>query len=218
MRLIEYFNNNQNNNMIDKWLHYFDIYETHFNKFVDKKIKVLEIGIWQGGSLKMWKDYFGNNATIVGVDIEPICKMFEEDRIKIYIGDQANPDFLKSIIKNEENFDIIIDDGGHFMDQQIISFKELYSSLNDGGVYLCDDLHTNYWKRYNAGYKRSNTFIEYVKNLIDELNAYYSETNELVVTDFTKNTTGIHIYDSVVVFDKQKRDKPTSKTIGIKQY
>lgn len=216
MNLIEYFNNNENGNMIDKWLHYFEIYERHFRPFVGKKIKILEIGIWQGGSLKMWKEYFGDQAEIVGVDIEPRCKKFEEDRIKIYIGDQADSKFLSELIKSEGNFDIIIDDGGHFMHQQIVSFEDLYKALNNGGVYLCEDLHTNYWIRYNAGYKKPNTFIEYSKNLIDELHAYYSEVPELKVTDFTKNTTGIHFYDSVIVFDKNLRDKPTSKTVGIK--
>jgi SAM-dependent methyltransferase len=216
MKLIDYFNSNQNRNMIDKWLHYFDIYERHFSSFVGKKIKVLEIGIWQGGSLKMWKEYFGDQAEIIGVDIEPRCKKFEEERIKIYIGDQADTNFLHELIKSEGKFDIIIDDGGHYMHQQIISFQELYGALNDGGVYLCEDLHTNYWARYNGGYKKSLTFIEYTKNLIDELHSFYSEAPELKVTEFTKNTTGIHFYDSVVVFDRQKREKSTANNIGIK--
>ena len=216
MKLREYFENNQNRNMIDKWLHYFDVYERHFRPFVGKKIKVLEIGIWQGGSLKMWKEYFGEDAEIIGVDIEPRCKKFEEERIKIYIGDQADANFLQELIKTEGKFDIIIDDGGHYMHQQIISFQQLYGALNDGGVYLCEDLHTNYWARYNAGYKKPHTYIEYVKKLIDELHAYYSETPELFVTEFTRNTTGIHFYDSIVVFDRQSRTKSSAKTVGIK--
>jgi 23S rRNA U2552 (ribose-2'-O)-methylase RlmE/FtsJ len=216
MELREYFESNHDRNMIDKWLHYFEIYERHFRPFVGKRVKVLEIGIWQGGSLKMWKEYFGADAEIIGVDIEPRTKKFEEDRIKIYIGDQSDVYFLRDLIQKEGKFDIIIDDGGHFMNQQIISFEELYGAVNDGGVYLCEDNHTSYWARYGAGLKKPNTFIEYVKNLIDKLHAFYSETPELVVTDFTKNTTGIHIYDSVVVFDKQSRIKPTAKTVGIR--
>jgi len=216
MELREYFENNQNRNMIDKWLHYFEIYERHFRPFVDKKIKVLEIGIWQGGSLKMWKEYFGDQAEIIGVDIDSRCKKFEEERIRIHIGDQANINFLQELIKLEGGFDIIIDDGGHRMNQQIISFQELYGAVNNGGIYLCEDNHTSYWARYGAGYKKPNTFIEYTKNLIDKLHAYYSETPELKVEWFTENTTGIHYYDSVVVFDKQLREKPTAKTVGIK--
>jgi len=206
MKLEEFFHNNRS--IIDKWPHYFEIYERHFSPFIGKKVKVMEIGVWRGGSLKMWKDYFGENAEIIGIDINPNCKVFEEDRIRIYIGDQSNVNFLQDVIKQEGEFDIIIDDGGHFMHQQIISFKELYWSIKNGGVYLCEDLHTNYWKNYGGGYKNPNTFIEYTKNLIDELNAFFSQEEALKVTEFTRNTTGIHIYDSVVVFDKQHREKP----------
>lgn len=102
------------------------------------------------------------------------------------------------------------------MQQQIISFQELYNAVNDGGVYLCEDNHTSYWKRYGAGYKQPHTFIEYTKNLIDKLHAYHSETSELQVNWFTENTIGIHYYDSIVVFDKKKRNKPSAKTVGIK--
>jgi SAM-dependent methyltransferase len=220
MKLIDYFNGNQNRNMIDKWLHYFDIYERHFNSFVGKKIKVLEIGVWQGGSLKMWKDYFGENAEIIAIDIEPRCKIFEEERIKIYIGDQNDVNFLRNLINNEGLFDIIIDDGGHHMHQQITSFKELYGAVKDGGIYLCEDIHTSYWNIYGGGYKNPNSFIEFSKKLIDELNAFlasrHNDKSELMVTEFTKNTNGIHFYDSVVVFDKQSRIMPSARTIGIK--
>ena len=216
MELREYFENNQKRNMIDKWLHYFEVYERHFRPFVGKKIKVLEIGIWQGGSLKMWKEYFGEQAEIVGVDIEPRTMKFEEDRIKIHIGDQADRTFLQTLIEIEGEFDIVIDDGGHFMNQQITSFQELYGAVKDGGVYLCEDNHTSYWARYGAGYKKTNTFIEYTKNLVDALHAYHSETPDLEVNWFTENTTGIHYYDSIVVFDKKKRVKPSAKTVGIR--
>ena len=93
--------------MIDKWLHYFEIYERHFRPYIDKKIKVLEIGIWQGGSLKMWKEYFGDQAEIVGVDIEPRTKKFEEDRIRIHIGDQSDRNFLQNLIREEGDFVIL---------------------------------------------------------------------------------------------------------------
>lgn len=216
MKLIDYFNSNQNRNMIDKWSHYFDIYERHFNPFVGKKIKVLEIGIWQGGSLKMWKDYFGEQVEIIGIDIDARCKRFEEDHIRIYIGDQSNPEFLKSVIESEWGFDIIIDDGGHRMDQQIVSFQTLYPALKNNGIYLCEDVCTSYCPVYGGGYKSFYSFIEFVKNLIDELNAFQSYSQDLVVTEFTKNTTGIHIYDSMVVFEKQNRTKPVNQRIGIK--
>jgi hypothetical protein len=217
-KLVEYFITNQNGNSINKYYHYFDIYERHFQKFVGTKVNVLEIGVWQGGSTRMWKEYFGKDAKIIGVDINPKCKIIEDEQIKIYIGDQADVNFLQTLIKAEGPFDIIMDDGGHYMHQQTTSFRELYYSLNDGGVYLCEDLHTNYWNLYGGGYKKPSTFIELVKTLIDELNAFlaseHGDISNLTVTEFTKNTTGIHIYESVVVFDKQSRNKPTFDVIG----
>lgn len=215
-RLLDYFNKNVNGNAINKYHHYFDIYEKHFEKFVGKSVKILEIGVWQGGSTRMWKEYFGKNAKIIGVDINPKCKSIEDEQIKIYIGDQGDVNFLKRLVELEGPFDVIMDDGGHYMHQQVISFKELFLSLNDGGVYLCEDLHTNYWGAYNGGYKKSNTFIELTKMLIDELNAFHSQCLELQVTEFTKNSIGIHVYDSVVVFDKQSRVRPTYAIIGNK--
>jgi cephalosporin hydroxylase len=80
-----YFNNN-NHKYIDKWLHYLDIYHRHFERFRGKPVTVLEIGVYHGGSLQMWKEYFGVHANIIGIDINPICKELEEENIKIYIG------------------------------------------------------------------------------------------------------------------------------------
>ena len=214
MNLREYFESNQRRHLIDKWDHYFDIYEKHFRPFVGKSVKILEIGIYQGGSLQMWKEYFGPGAEIFGVDIDPRCKKFEDGQIRVFIGDQADSKFLRGIVQRTGNFDIIIDDGGHRMNQQITSFQVLYGYLNNGGVYLCEDLHTSYWEQYGGGLKKEGTFIELVKQLIDELHS--AHTKELLSSYyFTHHTTGIHIYDSVVVFDKQDRPLPTPQRIGI---
>ena len=213
-KLLNYFKANSFGNAMTKWYHYFDIYETHFQKFVGKPVKILEIGVWQGGSAAMWKQYFGKDARIIGIDILEECKKFEDSQLKVYIGDQADVNFLKELVAKEGPFDIIMDDGGHYMNQQVTNFKELYYSLKDGGIYLCEDTHTNYWAEFDGGYKKPNTFIELTKNLIDELNAFHSKTSELKVTKFTINTTAIHIYDSVVVFEKKNRMKPDSAMIG----
>lgn len=197
--LWRYFCNNQGR-LIHKWHHYFDIYHNHFSRFRGKEVKILEIGVFHGGSLQMWKEYFGDQAFIYGVDINPKCQELEEERIKIFIGDQADRNFLK-MLKNEIGIvDIIIDDGGHLMDQQINSFEELYPAVSETGIYLVEDLHTSYWQGYGGGYKKAGTFIEYAKNLIDSINAYHSP--ELTPSYFTKTCTGIHFYDSVLILEK----------------
>jgi cephalosporin hydroxylase len=143
LKLIDYFLSNKERNGMHKPMAYFEIYEKHFSKFKNKKIKILEIGIENGGSLAMWKQYFGKGTEVVGIDINSKCKKFEEEGIKIYIGDQANEIFLAHVIGMEGGFDIVIDDGGHLMTQQITSFNILYESVRDSGVYLCEDTGTS---------------------------------------------------------------------------
>jgi hypothetical protein len=199
---------------IHKWNHYFDIYDRHFARFRDKEVTILEIGIFQGGSLHMWKNYFGIKAKIYGIDIDSQCKKLEEENIKIFIGSQSDRKFLKEIKKSIPPVDILIDDGGHYMDQQIVSFEELFDHVKESGVYLCEDLHTSYWLKYGGGYKRRGTFIEYSKNFIDLLNAYHSEQNILKVNKFTESVDSIHYYDSMLVIEKKKREKPYEETTG----
>jgi hypothetical protein len=213
--LEEYFRKGDGR-LIHKWLHYFDIYDRHFAPYRRQRVTVLEIGVYHGGSLQMWKHYFGHRARIVGVDIDPRCAAFAEDRIDVVIGDQADRDFLQHLIKQLGPVDIVIDDGGHTMHQQITAFEELWPSVRDGGLYLVEDLHTSYWPVYGGGHKRAGTFIEYLKDLIDQLHAWHTPEDEAspVVDAFTRSVRGIHIYDSVVVVDKARIDQPQVEKRG----
>ena len=211
--LEKYFRGNKGR-IISKWTHYFDVYDRHFSKFRDKEIVILEIGVYQGGSLQMWRKYFGPKAKIYGIDINPRCKELEEENTQIFIGSQSDRNFLREVKRAIPPVDILIDDGGHTMRQQIVTFEELFGHVKDNGVYLCEDLHTSYWLDFGGGYKRSGTFIEYSKNFIDQLNAYHSEQASLQASPFTKSVDSIHYYDSILVIEKKKREKPTNERIG----
>lgn len=212
--LEKYFKNN-NKNLIHKWDHYFEIYNRHFNKFRGKEVVLLEIGVSHGGSLQMWKEYFGENIRIIGIDIDPKCKKFEEKGIEIFIGSQEDINFLSNIKSKIPKVDILIDDGGHTMNQQIVTFKCLYDHVKDEGVYLCEDLHTSYWKSFGGGYKNNGSFIEFSKNFIDKINAWHSaDKSELDVDIFTKTTDSLHFYDSVLVIEKKKRNAPKHHMTG----
>lgn len=208
-----YFENNTEN-AIHKWTHYFDIYDFWFKKYKNKPIVVLEIGVYQGGSLNMWRDYFGEKAKIFAIDINPLCKQFETENTKIFIGSQEDKDFLKYVKSQVPKFDILIDDGGHSMRQQIVSFEELYEHIKDDGLYLCEDLHTSYWKNYGGGYKNPNSFIEYTKNFIDSVNAWHSKDDKLKVNQLTKSTYALHYYDSVLIMEKKIMKSPTVEMKG----
>lgn len=215
--LEKYFRNN-NSRLIHKWNHYFDIYERHFSKFRNKEIVILEIGVSQGGSLQMWKEYFGEKATIFGIDIDPRCKELEEENIKIFIGSQSDRKFLRHVKSLIPKIDILVDDGGHTMKQQIVTYEELFSHVKDEGTYLSEDLHTSYWLKWGGGYKRRGTFIEYSKNFIDYLNAFHSQQKSLRVNSFTKSVDSIHYYDSIIVIEKRKIEAPFHEKTGIESF
>jgi 23S rRNA U2552 (ribose-2'-O)-methylase RlmE/FtsJ len=214
MNELRSFFENNNSNLINKWVHYFEIYETFFHKYRNKEVVILEIGIYQGGSLKMWQNYFGKHAKIIAIDINPLCKQFEGENIQIFIGSQEDKEFLQRVKAQIPKVDILIDDGGHHMNQQITTFEQMYDHVKDDGIYLCEDLHTSYWEAYGGGYKKKNTFLEYTKNFIDFLNAWHSRTPELVISDFTRSTYAIHYYDSVIVIEKRSIKHPISKMTG----
>ncbi len=192
---------NHNKRLIHKWKHYFPIYERHFKDFVYKPVTFIEIGCGPGGSLQMWKQYFGPHARIVGIDINPECKKFAEDQIEIHIGAQQDPAFLQHVIDQVGIPDIVVDDGSHVMSHLVATFDFLYPKMLKNGVYLVEDLHTAYWEEYEGGLRKPTTFIEICKNLIDELNADHSR-GALSPTEFTKSTMAMHFYDSVVVFER----------------
>ncbi|MDG3086928.1 class I SAM-dependent methyltransferase [Vibrio hannami] len=205
MNLHKYFLNNSSLR-IHKWLHYFDIYERHFNRFVNKSPVVLEIGVFGGGSLKMWKDYFGDGCKVIGIDINPECKQYESEGIEIYIGSQDDPNLIESILNKYPSIDVLIDDGSHMMTHMIRSFELLYSHISENGVYLVEDTHTCYWEEYEGGLKKQGSFMEFAKDRVDMLNAVHSR-NSLPVTEFTKTTDSISFYDSIVVFEKRRQGK-----------
>ncbi len=200
---------------IHKWKHYFEIYDRHFARFRGRDVHVVEFGVAYGGSLQMWKQYFGPKARIFGVDINPHCKKLELEQIAIFIGDQEDRSFLKYLAKQIPRIDILIDDGGHTMPQQINTFEELFPHVDEKGVYLCEDLHTSYWPEFGGGHKKRGTFIEYSKNFIDYIHAWHSvQPRRLSVTEFTKTVCSLHYYDSILVIEKRPIEKPLHLMTG----
>lgn len=213
--LLDYLERNTHGRKINRWQHYFDIYHRHFAAYRGQSLTAIEIGVFNGGSLRMWRDYFGPQATIVGVDVNPECKQFSEPGIEIVIGDQGDRGFLRSLADRYPNFAILIDDGGHRMHQQNATFEELYPRLRSDGVYLCEDTHTSYNPNFGGGYQQPQSFIETIKPLIDSLHAFHSiDQSQFSPNDFTRSTDSLHFYDSVVVIEKKPRNKPEDVNYG----
>jgi Methyltransferase domain len=194
--LWDYFQNHREGLGIWKWEHYFDVYHRHFARFVGQKVNVLEIGVYSGGSLEMFRSYFGEQSHIFGVDIREACKAYENDRISIFIGDQADRAFWSTFKKSVEGIDILIDDGGHTPEQQRITLEEMLPYLRPGGVYLCEDVHG-----------RFNEFSAYATGLVNELNAMNRMPDPLLqsnVSQFQSSIHSIHFYPYLVVIEKNR--------------
>ena len=198
-----------NGRLVGKVDYFFDAYEQHLNPYRGLPIRILEIGVDKGGSLELWRNYFGSKAEIHGIDISPDVLQKAPDDATIHIGSQADHNFLIEISDKHGPFDIVIDDGSHVMDHQILTFEALYPRLNDRAVYICEDSFTSYWPEYGGKCGSENTFIEYAKKLLDELHAFWQFSDGREPSNFTKSTRGIHFYSGTVVFEKSPAFLPT---------
>lgn len=212
--LREYFENNPGR-VMSKWMHYFDIYHRHFERFRGRQCTIVEIGVYHGGSLQMWRHYFGDKARIIGVDVNPRLTSLSQEGVEIVVGDQGDRNFLRQLAKKVGSIDVLIDDGGHTMSQQIATVEELYGSVAENGVILVEDTHTSYWAEYGGGLRAPYTFVGFAKQLIDELNAFHSrDPHSFRPGAFTQTANSMHFYDSVVVIEKAKRSPPVERQTG----
>jgi len=185
-------------------------YEQWFEPLRNDNIKLLEIGVREGWSHKMWKDYFPNGH-IYGVDIDAKCKQLEESRLNIFIGDQGNNNFLDNICNNHGPFDIIIDDGSHMSAHQISSFNFLIQFLKSGGIYVIEDLHTSYWMEYTKGQQSCLNFLKTIVDKVDlkgRMHSCWANASAIVNTDknldvYEKNIESIHFYKSMCFLIKR---------------
>ena len=174
---------------------YFQVYEELFNKYVGKKITFVEIGVLHGGSLFMWREYFGKNARIIGIDLNDKAKELEKYGFEIFIGSQSDKNFWKSFYNKVGKIDILLDDGGHGNEQQIITLNEAIQNTNDDGIIVIEDTHTSYLKKFGNPSKYS--FINYSKYLIDVVNSRFPEINNNN-NNFKNKIYSVFFYESIV--------------------
>lgn len=173
---------------------YFNVYDHLFLRFKNKKIIFVEIGVFSGGSLEMWRNFFGKNARIIGIDINPIAKKWEKNGFEIFIGNQSDPVFWKNFINKVGNIDILLDDGGHTFEQQVMTTETILPYINDGGLVVVEDTHTSYMNGFGI---KKYSFINYVKVLIDRINARFEDFN---LRSVEKRIWSVEIFESIVAF------------------
>lgn len=195
-------------------MHYFPIYEEHLAPFRGRRCTLLEIGVSHGGSLQMWRHFLGRKSHIVGIDIEPRIAELAEKGIWVHVGDQSDPSFLDAVTRQHGPWDMVIDDGSHHPAHQIASIEALWPDMADGGRYIVEDLHTNYWAEYGGGPGSATTFMAWLAQRIDDMNAFHSHTPGFDPNDWTRSISSIHVYDSVAVLVKARREPPFHRKTG----
>ena len=206
-----------------KWRHYFDVYETLLAPFragfgvggVPRPLRFLEIGVSEGGSLEFWRDWLGPEAVIVGVDVDQSCRdVVSEDVALVRIGSQDDPRFLRSVVDElGGSVDVVLDDGSHIATHQRVSFNTLWPLLTDGGLYICEDVHTSYWPGYEGGLRRPGTAVEEAKDLVDDMHRrYYTEArSRRPAIPSRPDVWSVSFFDSVIAV--HKRSRPDSRRI-----
>ena len=183
-------------------LHFLKIYEHYFKDFKNKKINILEIGVHEGKSLMIWKDYFPK-ANIVGIDLKTYN--FKINRIFTFQGDQTDTNFLLTVARKFKKFDIIIDDGSHICSHIIKTFGVLFDYLKNDGLYICEDLQTSYWPRYGGSrinLNKKNTSLSFFKTLVDSGNYESHDRPFYKKSKFDGKIKFVHFFQNLVIIEK----------------
>ena len=195
--------------VVHKWRHYLALYDRYLARFRGQPVRVLEIGVSKGGSLQMWRAYFGEAASIFGIDIDPRCAVHNGAHGQVRIGSQADPAFLERVLSEMGGgIDVVIDDGSHVASHQRVSFEKLFPRLSPNGVYICEDTHSAYWPKYGGGYRRRTNFIELAKTIVDDIHADFHAQPE-GLADASRSIGGVHFHNSIVVIEKAPQARPT---------
>lgn len=218
---------------VHKFAHYLPIYESLLDR--TRPIRMLEIGSFYEGSLQMWREYLHPDSLIVLIDINSrLLRIADSGGNHVRICREQDVSFLTEMAAEFGPFDVILDDGlgrragyassdaGHTSSHMVDTFRRLFANaLTDGGVYIVEDVHCDYWTIYRDS---RVSFIDLVRALIDALHGPYqvatNENNfrvghpdrirELSVPAVTPILGSIEIYDSIVVVRRASRDLPRS--------
>jgi len=174
---------------------YFYTYSEIFEHYRNKEITFVEVGVLNGGSLFMWRKYFGEKARIIGIDLNPDAKKWENHGFEIYIGDQSEESFWDDFFANVGPIDIILDDGGHTYIQQITTTHCAIPHINDGGAIVVEDTHTSYLKEF--GHPSKHSFVAWTKILIDNINDRFPLVPNHSL-NYKNHIYSIHNYESIV--------------------
>jgi hypothetical protein len=185
-----------------KWRHYFEIYHRHLARFRGRPVRMVEVGVFGGGSLGMWHEYFGPGAHIYGIDIDETCRELAGPGTEIFIGDQSDPEFWRAFLAGGPEIDVVLDDGGHTPEQQMVTLECLLPAINPGGVFICEDV--------NGGWQPFHAFVD---GLTHPLSSVGYSTDELPRSAFQQQVASVHRYPLVTVIEKPPAGAPPFESV-----
>jgi hypothetical protein len=194
-----------------KYDNYFPVYEALLQKYVGQEVTIVEVGIFNGGSLFMWRDFFGPQAKIIGIDLNPDAREWEQHGFEIYIGDQSSEVFWRNLFQKIGKVDVLIDDGGHTNHQQIVTTHCAIQNINDGGMLIVEDVHTSYFREF--GNPSRSSFMSFARQIVDSVNSR-SYALRRVYENYSSRVYSVSFFESIVAFhiDSRlcKQSAPTS--------
>lgn len=199
--------------LVNKWHHYIPIYDRYLSRFRGTKVRFLEIGVSKGGSLQMWRRYLGDDAVIYGIDIDPECIQYDGQAAQVRIGSQIDAAFLASVIEEMGGVDVVLDDGSHHMKHVRQSLNELFPMVSDGGIYIIEDLHTAFWRKWGGGHSHNDNFFGVLSQIMKDMHGWY-HTKGKKYPDISENCSALHVHDSIVVLEKNRVFAPTYSQIS----
>ncbi|MGA9032921.1 MAG: glycosyltransferase [Sulfuricaulis sp.] len=212
----------------DKWSLYLVEYERIFAEYRDRPVRLLEIGIQNGGSLEIWSKYFRHARRLVGCDISPDCARlsYEDPRVAVVVGD-ANSDTVQTeVLGYAPAFDVIIDDGSHRSSDIVKSFARYFPHLADGGVFVAEDLHCSYWQEFEGGlfapfssitfFKRLADVVSHEhwgieKNRVDILSGFFAKYGSLMNEEALRHIHSVEFINSMCVI---RKNRPLRNRLG----
>jgi hypothetical protein len=199
--LEEYFDAVTEGPGIWKWRHYFDVYHRHLAKFIDREVHVVEIGVYSGGSLPMWRRYFGHRSQIYGVDVAPECRAHEQEGVRVFIGDQGSPAFWREFRRDVPRIDVVIDDGSHEAADQIASLRCLLPHMANGGVYICEDIL--------GPSQQFNSFLDGISRSLSEV----GDGCSIVPRPWHEHIASVHRYPQIAAIERPDGPVPRFESV-----
>ena len=211
---------NHKEKVTDKWKIYLLEYERLFSAYKNKDLFLFEIGVQNGGSLEIWKEYFLNAKLFVGCDVNKDCTQlsYEDSRIIVLVGDVDTDSIQRKVLDLAESYDLMIDDGSHLSSDIVKSFLRYFTYLADGGIYIVEDLHCSYWAEFEGGLFDPYSSISFFKRLADIINheswgvvksrtdllaGFFSVYNVEIEEDVLKHIHSIEFINSMCVIRKE---------------